>query len=80
MKIIDKTGNLKREVISVPIKGNIRVSPDAEPLTADRLIRALFGMPLDQLVKDIRENREGKYNRLYQKEESAKKHEEKEMQ
>ena len=64
----------------MPIKGNIRVSPDAEPLTADRLIRALFGMPLDQLVKDIRENREGKYNRLYQKEESAKKHEEKEMQ
>lgn len=64
----------------MPIKGNIRVSPDAEPLTADRLIRALFGMPLDQLVKDIRENREGKYNRLYQKEESAKKHEEKETQ
>lgn len=64
----------------MPIKGDIRISPDAEPLTADRLIRALFGMPLDQLVKDIRENREGKYNRLYQKEESAKKHEEKETQ
>ena len=55
----------------MPIKGDIRISPDAEPLTADRLIRALFGMPLDQLVKDIRENREGKYNRLYQKEEST---------
>ena len=62
----------------MPIKGDIRVSPDAEPLTADRLIRTLFGMPLDQLVKDIRENREGKYNRLYQKEESTKKCEEKE--
>lgn len=62
----------------MPIKGNIRISPDAEPLTADRLIRALFGMPLDQLVKDIRENQEGKYNRLYQKEESTKKREEKE--
>lgn len=62
----------------MPIKGDIRISPDAEPLTADRLIRALFGMPLDQLVKDIRENREGKYNRLYQKEESTKKCEEKE--
>lgn len=62
----------------MPIKGNIRISPDAEPLTADRLIRALFGMPLDQLVKDIRENREGKYNRLYQKEESTKKCEGKE--
>ena len=62
----------------MPIKGNIRISPDAEPLTADRLIRALFGMPLDQLVKDIQENREGKYNRIYQKEENAKKCEEKE--
>ena len=69
---------MTKEVISVPVKGDIRVSLDAEPLTADRLIRALFGMPLDQLVKDIRENREGKYNRLYQKEENAKKCEEKE--
>lgn len=63
----------------MPIKGDIRVSPDAEPLTADRLIRALFGMPLDQLVKDIQENREGKYDGLYKsKEESTKKCEEKE--
>lgn len=63
----------------MPIKGDIRVSPDAEPLTADRLIRALFGMPLDQLVRDIRENREGKYDGLYKsKEESTKKCEEKE--
>lgn len=64
----------------MPIKGNIRISPDAEPLTADRLTRALFGMPLDQLVKDIQENREGKYDGLYsRKEEIAKKREEKEM-
>ena len=63
----------------MPVKGDIRVSPDAEPLTADRLIRALFGMPLDQLVKDIRENREGKYDGLYsQKEANAKKRKEKE--
>lgn len=63
----------------MPIKGNIRISPDAEPLTADRLIRALFGMPLDQLVKDIQENREGKYDGLYSpKKEIAKKCEEKE--
>lgn len=58
----------------MPVKGSIRISPNAEPLTADRLIRALFGMPIDQFVKDIQENHNGKYNRLYgQSEGKAKK-------
>lgn len=47
------------------IKGKVVIDKNAVPLTPDTLVRALFGMPMEQLVRDIRENRGGKYDELY---------------
>lgn len=49
-------------------KSKVIIDKEAVPLTPDTLVRALFGMPIDRLVKDIRENRDGKYDCLYRDE------------
>lgn len=47
------------------IKNKVVTDPNARPLTPDILVRALFGMPLDRLAREICENRDGKYDCLY---------------
>ena len=51
--------------MSDQIKGKVVIDKNAVPLTPDTLVRALFGMPLDRLAREIRENRDGKYDCLY---------------
>lgn len=41
------------------------VAPDFHP-TEDDIVRSCLGISLDQLVMDIIENRDGKYDSLYQ--------------
>ena len=42
-----------------------RISPDARPMTYDDIAFLLFGMTLEELVHEIRENRDGKYDLAY---------------
>lgn len=45
--------------------GEVIVQSDAKALTPDLASRIFFGMPLDELVKDIQGNPGGKYNDLF---------------
>jgi len=47
------------------IHGTFVIDKNAKPFTPDVAARAVFGMSLDDLIKDIRENRGGKYDSLY---------------
>lgn len=47
------------------IRGKFVTDEDARPWTPETAARAVFGMSLNDLIKDIRENRGGKYDGLY---------------
>lgn len=47
------------------VNAKIIIRDDAKELTPDLAARIFFGMPLDRLIEDIRENRGGKYDSLY---------------
>lgn len=47
------------------LMAEVKIAPDAKPLTADLAARMFFGMPLDQLVEDIQRNQGGKYDDLF---------------
>lgn len=47
------------------IRGTFVVDKSAKPWTPEVAAHAVFGMPLDDLIKDIQENRGGKYDSLY---------------
>lgn len=47
------------------IRGTFVIDKDAKPWTPEVAARAVFGMSLEDLIKDIRENRGGKYDDLY---------------
>lgn len=51
--------------LEASIRGTFVVDKDAKPWTPDVAARAVFGMSLDDLIRDIRENRGGKYDCLY---------------
>lgn len=42
-------------------------TPPRQPPTADEAVRAIYGMNAHQLVREILTNKDGKYDRLYQK-------------
>ncbi len=44
---------------------NIMIRNDAKSLSPDLMARIFFGLPLDRLVEDIRNNPGGKYDDLY---------------
>ena len=46
-------------------KGEIVIDPNAKPFTPEVATRCILGMSLQELVKEIRENRGGKYDGLY---------------
>ena len=46
-------------------KDKIVISPIARRLTNDELCRCIMGMSLNDFIKAIRENRDGKYDSLY---------------
>ena len=48
-------------------QGNVVIRKDAKVLTPDIASRIFFGMPLNELVKDIQKNPDGKYNDLFVK-------------
>lgn len=41
------------------------VLPNARKLTNDEICRCVFGKPLEAIIKDIRDNKDGKYDSLY---------------
>lgn len=45
--------------------GKVIISPNAKKLTYDELCRCITGMALNDFIKAIRENRDGKYDSLY---------------
>lgn len=45
--------------------GKVIISPDAKKLTYDELCRCVIGMSLNDFIKAIRENKDGKYDSLY---------------
>jgi len=45
--------------------GKVIISPDAKKLTYDELCRCVTGMSLNDFIKAIRENKDGKYDSLY---------------
>ncbi|PHV69229.1 hypothetical protein CS063_16950 [Sporanaerobium hydrogeniformans] len=47
--------------------GTFVVDPRKPQLTKEQLAEALFGMTLEELVRDIRENKDGKWDEAYQK-------------
>lgn len=47
------------------IRGTFVIDKNAKPWTPEVAVRAVFGMSIDDLIKDIRENRGGKYDDLY---------------
>lgn len=47
------------------IRGTFVIDKDAKPWTPEVAAHAVFGMSLDDLIKDIRKNRGGKYDSLY---------------
>jgi hypothetical protein len=47
------------------IHGTFVIDKDAKPWTPEVAARAVFGMSLNDLIKDIRKNRNGKYDNLY---------------
>lgn len=47
------------------IRGTFVIDKDAKPWTPETAARAVFGMSLEELIKDIQENRGGKYDSLY---------------
>lgn len=46
-------------------KGEIVIDPNAKPFTPEVAARCIMGMSLQELIKDILENRGGKYDSLY---------------
>jgi hypothetical protein len=46
-------------------KGKIIIDPNARKLTHDELCRCITGMSIDAFVRAVRENKDGKYDRLY---------------
>lgn len=49
-------------------RGTVVVDPNAKPARAEDYIRLRFGMSLPELIKDMHENRDGKYDCLFVKE------------
>ena len=47
------------------VRGKVIIVSDAKKLNNDELCRCLTGMSLNDLIKAIRENRNGKYDSLY---------------
>ncbi|MBW7572422.1 hypothetical protein [Caproiciproducens faecalis] len=47
------------------IRGTFVINKEAKSWTPEVAARAVFGMSLEDLIKDIRENRGGKYDDLY---------------
>lgn len=47
------------------ICGKFVIDENARPWTPETAVHAVFGMSLSDLIKDIRENRGGKYDDLY---------------
>lgn len=45
--------------------GKVIITPDAKKLTYDELCRCITGMALNDFIKAIRENKDGKYDSLY---------------
>ncbi|HCM22821.1 MAG TPA: hypothetical protein DHW78_00640 [Ruminococcaceae bacterium] len=54
----------------IKIHGTFVIDKDARPWTPDVATHAVFGISLKDLIKDIQENRGGKYDNLYIKSES----------
>jgi len=46
------------------------IDPNAKPMTPDLLIRILFGKSMKEFVQEIRENKDGKYDNLFVKDEA----------
>ena len=46
-------------------KGKMVIDTNAKPLTPETAIRCVFGISLDSLIRDIRENKGGRYDSLY---------------
>lgn len=53
-----------------PPKGRVIINPEIQ-FGDDDICCLLFGMTMDQLVKDICDNKGGKYDDLYVKEKNA---------
>jgi hypothetical protein len=49
------------------IKGTVIISQNAKPLTTDDIVKCIFGKSLNAFVNEIRENKGGKYDRLYER-------------
>lgn len=60
----------KKTDAGTSIKGKVVVNPDIK-FTDDDICCLLFGMNMDQLVRDIQLNESGKYDDLYIKEETV---------
>lgn len=57
---------MKRKTeVEVKPKGEIIIDKDAKPFTPEVAVRCVFGISLQEIVKEIRENRGGKYDGLY---------------
>lgn len=50
---------------AVKIHGTMIITPDAKPLTAELASHAFFGLPLADLLREMKENRGGKYDCIY---------------
>ena len=46
---------------------------DTKEITERTLVSLLFGMPYEDVIRDIRQNKDGKYEHLYVKEEEKRK-------
>jgi hypothetical protein len=51
-------------------KGRVIINPEIQ-FTDDDICRLLFGLNKEQLVKDICDNKGGRYDKLYVKEETV---------
>lgn len=47
------------------LRAEMVISPNAKPFTAELAAQAFFGMSLENLVREIKENKDGKYDRIY---------------
>ena len=52
------------EILDRP-KGTVVISPAAKPACPEDYIKLRFGLSLPELVKDIRENKNGRYDCLF---------------
>lgn len=46
-------------------KGKFVILPNTKKLSDDAIVRCIFGVSFDTFVKEVRENRDGKYDSLY---------------